>query len=667
MIQPKKVGPITIKVTATTPFAGDGVEMPLLVEPEGVTQYINEAVFVDLSQASPFEQTLDLKVPKNAVPDSTKIEVAVMGDPLGSTTKNLDKLIRMPYGCGEQNMMVLVPNIVVLDYLTKIDALPAELKGKALKHMESGYQRQMTYKHKDGSFSAFGESDASGSVWLTAFVARYFRKSAKYIDVDDKVINDGLDWLAKNQAANGSFPEVGQVSHKDMQGGAGGGIALTAYVLLTFLENKNEAPQHSNAISKSLEYIVRHLEDLEDPYALALAAYALQLANHNSKDLALNRLEAKATSDASHKWWNKPLSESELKNPWYNKPNSVNVEMTSYALLALLNSNQQVFPILKWLIAQRNPEGGFQSTQDTIVGLTALAAVGEKMSRGGAKNLNIKAKYGEGIEKSFQVSQDNAMLYQSAEVPASVRQVNVSASGTGFAVVQVAYRYNLNVTGEWPKFVVDPQVNKNSNTDFLHLTVCTSYIPDSPAVNESNMAIMEVAFPSGFTADLDTLPSLEAAEKVKRVETKNGDTVLVIYFDNLDRKERCPTMTAFRTHKVAEQKPAAVTVYDYYNNGKLRVVFTLKQDVTAFLLVFSAQKSRVFYEAPHAALCDICEGSDCGDTCTIKAEQQRSSDSENFFAKKDLDNEGRVVMRSGGVQTGVALGVMLMALFAALY
>lgn len=575
MVQPKKVGAITIKVTATSSVAGDGVEMPLLVEPEGVTQYINKAVFVDLSKASPFEQTLELKVPKNAVSDSTKIEVAVMGDPLGSTTKNLDKLIRMPYGCGEQNMLVLVPNIVVLDYLTKINSLTPELKGKALKHMESGYQRELTYKHKDGSFSAFGESDPMGSVWLTAFVARSFRQAAKYIDVEEKIIKESLDWLAKNQAPNGSFPEVGHVSHKDMQGGAGGGIALTAYVLLSFLENKNDAPEHANAISKALEYVVNHLEFLDDPYALSLAAYALQLANHNNKEYALSRLESKSTSDASTKWWNKPLSESEKKNPWYGQPNSVNVEMTAYAMLANLEANQEVFPILKWLIAQRNPEGGFQSTQDTVVGITALAKVGEKMSGGASKNLNIVTRYGEGIEKSFRVTQDNALLYQAAELPTSVRQVNVTASGSGFAVVQVAYRYNLNVTGEWQKFIVDPQVNKNSNADFLHLTVCTSYIPDGPAGNESNMAIMEVAFPSGFTADLDTIPSLEASEKVKRVETKNGDTTLVIYFDNLDRKERCPTMTAFRTHKVAEQKPAAVTVYDYYNNGENRKILDI--------------------------------------------------------------------------------------------
>lgn len=80
------------------------------------------------------------------------------------------------------------------------------------------------------------------------------------------------------------------------------------------------------------------------------------------------------------------------------------------------------------------------------------------------------------------------------------------------------------------------------------------------------MAVMEVEFPSGYTADLDRIPSIESSENVKKVETKNGDTVVIIYFDNLSTKELCPTLDAFRTHKVANQKPAPVTVYDYYDN-----------------------------------------------------------------------------------------------------
>lgn len=73
---------------------------------------------------------------------------------------------------------------------------------------------------------------------LTAFVAKSFKQAAEYIAVEDRIINEALQWLSNNQAPNGSFPEVGKVSHRDMQGGAAKGLALTAYTLIAFLENE---------------------------------------------------------------------------------------------------------------------------------------------------------------------------------------------------------------------------------------------------------------------------------------------------------------------------------------------------------------------------------------------------------------------------------------------
>jgi CD109 antigen len=120
----------------------------------------------------------------------------------------------MPYGCGEQNMLNFVPNIVVLDYLKNVNQLTSDIEAKAKKFMESGYQRELTYQHKDGSFSAFGESDRSGSTWLTAFVVKSFHQAQRHIDIEASIIDKALGWLRDHQAANGSFPEVGQVSHK---------------------------------------------------------------------------------------------------------------------------------------------------------------------------------------------------------------------------------------------------------------------------------------------------------------------------------------------------------------------------------------------------------------------------------------------------------------------
>lgn len=122
-----------------------------------------------------------------------------LGDIMSVVIKNLNNLIRMPHGCGEQNMLNFVPNIVVLNYLNKTNQLTAEIEEKAIKYLQVGFQRELTYRHIDGSFSAFGHSDASGSTWLTAFVVRSLRQATAYIDIEESIFVSALEWLSKIQ------------------------------------------------------------------------------------------------------------------------------------------------------------------------------------------------------------------------------------------------------------------------------------------------------------------------------------------------------------------------------------------------------------------------------------------------------------------------------------
>lgn len=233
MIRPKKVGDITLKITAISPLAGDTIHQKLKVEPEGVTQFENRAVFLNLQNKTEHSQELKVDIPAETVSDSEYIEFAVVGDLLGPTIKNLDNLVRMPYGCGEQNMVNFVPNILVVKYLEVTNRRMPSVVAKAKKFMEVGYQRELSYKHDDGSYSAFGKSDPSGSTWLTAYVVRSFHQAAKYTDVDPKVIEKGLDFLASKQKENGEFPEVGKLFDNANQNALG----LTSFVLIAFFEN----------------------------------------------------------------------------------------------------------------------------------------------------------------------------------------------------------------------------------------------------------------------------------------------------------------------------------------------------------------------------------------------------------------------------------------------
>ena len=64
-----------------------------------------------------YSDLVKLEIPNNAIQGSESGEVIVIGDVMGPTLKNLDKLLKLPFGCGEQNMINFAPNLYILDYL----------------------------------------------------------------------------------------------------------------------------------------------------------------------------------------------------------------------------------------------------------------------------------------------------------------------------------------------------------------------------------------------------------------------------------------------------------------------------------------------------------------------------------------------------------------------
>ncbi|WP_354631343.1 hypothetical protein, partial [Levilactobacillus brevis] len=46
-----------------------------------------------------------------------------------------------------------------------------------------------------------------------------------------------------------------------------------------------------------------------------------------------------------------------------------------------------------------------------------------------------------------------------------------------------------------------------------------------------------------------------------------------MYFDRIGKEELCVTVPAHREHKVANQKPVPVKVYDYYNLARSARMF----------------------------------------------------------------------------------------------
>ncbi|XP_030384731.1 C3 and PZP-like alpha-2-macroglobulin domain-containing protein 8 isoform X2 [Scaptodrosophila lebanonensis] len=599
MIRPKKAGLTTLKISATTPLAGDAIHQKLKVEPEGVTHFENRAVFISLKNSQELAVDLKLNVPVDAIPDSEYFEFSVVGDLLGPTIKNLDNLVRMPYGCGEQNMVNFVPNILVLKYLEVTNKKKPSLVEKAKKFLEIGYQRELTYKHDDGSYSAFGKSDPAGSTWLTAYVMRSFHQASRYTDIDPKVLSAGLDFLAAKQKESGQFPELGKLFDSAHQNELG----LTSFVLLAFFENEELIPKYRQTIEKGVVFVAEESDKSDDPYALAIAALALQLAKHPYADKVLAKLESIAKRSYDHKWWSKTDTDGATvpSRTLYLRPRSNDVEITSYILLALIEkeSAEAVLPIIKWLIAQRNSNGGFTSTQDTVIGLQALTKFAYETETGsGIIDISFVADgSGQATTDSIKVKPENALVLQTHVLPKTTRQVNFTAKGQGSAMVQLSSRYNIVQKDKKSSFKVKPTVKtQNSQSQQLTLEVCAEYVPleENDQSLDSNMAVMEINLPSGYISDVDSFPQIEAIDRVKRIETKNSDSVVLVYFDSLTPGDvKCLPVQASKAHAIAKQKPAAISLYDYYDTER---------------------RATEYYQV-NGSLCDICEGEDCGTSC----------------------------------------------------
>lgn len=165
-----------------------------------------------------------------------------------------------------------------------------------------------------------------------------------------------------------------------------------------------------------------------------------------------------------------------LNNSTQKSSKTLNIEITSYGLLAILESGRFTdgFPYFKWLLNQRNNKGGFVSTQDTVMGLQALAKFAERISIRD-NNIEMVVKADNLLNAThFTINPDNALIYQSHELPSTVRAINISASGHGFALFQLSYTYHTNKIEADPSFILKPQVLNNSNESFLKLQICVT-------------------------------------------------------------------------------------------------------------------------------------------------------------------------------------------------
>ncbi|NXK40208.1 A2ML1 protein, partial [Piprites chloris] len=547
----------------------DTVIKPLLVQPGGI---LVEKAHSSLLCHEDAEE-VSLEVPANILEGSQRAHVTVMGDIMGNAMQNLDSLLAMPYGCGEQNMVRFAPNIYIQQYLEKSGQLLPDIRAKAQGFLQSGYQRELQYKHDDGSYSAFGKSDRRGNTWLTAFVLKSFGQARAYVAIEERHITDALRWLQKQQRPTGCFRSVGKLFNNALKGGVSDELSLSAYVTAAMLELG--LPPLEPKVSSALECLKASTTD--DPYTQALLAYVFGLAGlREQQRTQLQILAQHSVSAEGLLYWQRKGQAVPTSEPSWAAAAPAEVEMTAYALLAHLAQPHvssadmaTASKIARWLCKQQNPYGGFASTQDTVVALQALAKYAAlTFGSSGDSGLAVAVTSPAGTVQDFALDRSNRLVLQRAALSELPGAYGLRARGQGCALVQVTLRYNVPPPpspGAFELRVLAEPLHRlgaqNPGRRFI-LHLWARYTGTRPA---TNMVVIEAKLPSGYSPDKSSMVELKRQNLVKKVEVEPDQ--VTIYLDQLTKEEETFSFRAKQEFPVKNLQPATVTLYDYYETG----------------------------------------------------------------------------------------------------
>ena len=617
-IRPKVLGTISITVTGTTGASSgslsDAVVKTLTVVPEGFPQVTTVNAMVRRERSAASDQltlTADLPISDQIVTGSIFSQLTLIGDIMGPSLSGLDMLIQMPFGCGEQNMITLAPNVAAVKYLVAAGKVTDGVSTKASRNVNTGYQRQLTYRHTSGAFSAFGETEYDGSanpgsLWLTAFVLRVFANadSISQLDfvADPTVLSTAAAFIASSQNPDGSFTDPSPPIHTEMTGGAGAGTGLAAYCLLAMVD----AGRRANNVQKTITYLEGRINGGDrnlnsNGYVVAIAARALTRActvvelGCTAAVTAREKLRSMGTlnGDGTKHWggvgdaWSSADGFTQFPIT-IGYETSAEVEATGYVCLTFVEAGdlENAYPAARWLMLRRNANGGFRSTQDTVVGLEALSAfAAATLDTDFSLDVSVSPSGSSTFSKA--ITSSNFDVLQREEIgDASSVQISITGSGTALAQLSVSYNlvadpsppsYDLSVTAKAVvedtrrRFFSRRKLNQADNKlaeDFetIEITGCTNRIDGSNS--GLGMVLLTVGVYTGFAPTTESLDSIRliGAGVVRRVDVE--DRSVVFYLEDVTHEETCVSFDVTKRFETANLQPGISSVSAYYHPEK---------------------------------------------------------------------------------------------------
>jgi hypothetical protein len=331
------------RVTALGAEAGDAIEKPVTVHPDGEERAQTAATLFDAAG------TLAVNLPAETIRGSIQSELKIYPNLSAHIVEGVEAIMQRPYGCGEQTVSSAYPSVLVLDFYRRTRNSAAgdvpPVARRAERYARLGYERLLSYRAPGGGFTYWGRGEPDFA--LTAYALRFLVDASRVITVDQAVIDETRDWLVKRQREDGSWPthiwnERENTRRTALQ------TAYIARVLAAIGEGARttDAPQGAPAqaaagaspktkaetpLTRALAYLAARASEIDEPYLIA--SYALAAADAGDRDgaaRAVRRLRTLARDEGAGSYW-----ALETNTPFYGWGRAGRVETTALAVQAL--------------------------------------------------------------------------------------------------------------------------------------------------------------------------------------------------------------------------------------------------------------------------------------------------------------------------------------------
>lgn len=340
----------------------DGIRKPLKVTPNGVSREFIQSGFLNESEEITFEIYAESIY--------TDVELIISPGIIETAITSWNRLVGYPYGCIEQTMSKVFPDVMIYHYLNDTGQLTEEIKYELENMLQVGLSKIASNQNPDGGWGWWYD-DASQNYMSAVVLYGLGLMSNLGYELSSSHLLAGINFLINQQSIDGSFAATSWRLDD---------FSFTAYSIRALLANKLYTYAQTNAIQDAVDYFKSTWQGssaVRNPYAAALfieATYGTSYYDPSFvNDLITYILSDAIVEDAGIRW--------EISSDQYYRALGGTVETTATVIAALttvdfMTHYATIRNAITWMMEQQY-YWGWGNTADTSAAIKAIVTVAQ--------------------------------------------------------------------------------------------------------------------------------------------------------------------------------------------------------------------------------------------------------------------------------------------------